>query len=720
MPTIKLFPDDKIVGVFRGFREGGLEFHADLVLPYRPEFQSIPMHGQYLLVQLESPDEAVLGRISSLSADGKFSSTAGEEFNIRAVSEGRVVPEDLRQQYLRYRVNMRVLGVLRSGPSGMMFVASHRRLPHVGSPIAFLSDDVLREVAGHNEDGAALGHLALGEYIYAQGAEGFTALPWMQIAAPEVMVKFPVRSLVSRRSFVFARAGFGKSNLVKLMLSNLYATQPEVEKRNGRAAAVGTVIFDPDGEYFWPDDKGRPGLCDVPALHDRIAVFTSREAPSAFYGSFIAGGTKLDLRELKASDVIGLALNPERQEQQNVLKLRGLGKGAWEELVTLVDRYRGETSDEDLARILKIDARSSTAELTAARSNIVRIVSEYHDSTSQFLLTLVQALKDGKLCIVDLSKLRGRHGLVLSSLVLRRIFEHNQDQFTKADPQTIPTIAVIEEAQSVLDERASAAAPFVEWVKEGRKYDLGAVLITQQPGSIQQELLSQGDNWFVFHLLSAGDLGKLKQANAHFSDDLLSSLLNEPIRGHGVFWSSAADKPCPVAIRALSFEDRTHVLDPDYQRGEIDVYARRQRGALLRAVRERLTTAPGGRSDTNGDSQPTLLKLASQTPGAEAELHEAGQDGDGDLHTALLAIAVRAIEQDSTTLSELRSRGKAWGGINRLIESALPHELPDRGDVAHALTPKALNHLFPRDAGGWHTFKHPTTYNRWIKAGPKP
>ena len=45
-------------------------------------------------------------------------------------------------------------------------------------------------------------------------------------------------------------------------------------KRGGRQVPVGTVIFDPDGEYFWPDDKGRPGLCDVPELQDKLVVFT--------------------------------------------------------------------------------------------------------------------------------------------------------------------------------------------------------------------------------------------------------------------------------------------------------------------------------------------------------------------------------------------------------------------------------------------------------------
>src|SRR5216684_1993436 len=94
LPPIELFPRSQVVGVFRGFREGGLEFHADLVLPYRNEFQSIPMHGQFVLVQLETPDEAVLGRITSFSSEGRLSSSVGEEYNIRAVRERREIPDD--------------------------------------------------------------------------------------------------------------------------------------------------------------------------------------------------------------------------------------------------------------------------------------------------------------------------------------------------------------------------------------------------------------------------------------------------------------------------------------------------------------------------------------------------------------------------------------------------------------------------------------------------
>lgn len=392
------------------------------------------------------------------------------------------------------------------------------------------SKEVLREIAGHNEKGAELGHFALGEYVYASGSEKLAVEDWMQIKEPDVLVKFPIESLVSRRSFIFTRAGFGKSNLNKLLFSKLYAETPTVEKRGGKKVPVGTVIFDPDGEYFWPDDKDRPGLCDVPELQDKIVVFTDREGPSDFYQSFVADGIKLDIRRLSPSDVIAIALSPERQSQQNVQKLRSLNQSKWERLVNLIARTGNQTPITDICDILDLTSNQEM-EALAARANMTRIVKSIHDKSSQLMDKLLYALTEGKLCVVDVSQMRGGQSLILSGLILRRIFDRNQEQFTARDPRTIPTIAVVEEAQSVLNETATAAEPYIAWVKEGRKYDLGALLITQQPGSISNDILSQGDNWFIFHLLSATDLTNVKKANAHFSEDLLSALLNEPIPG---------------------------------------------------------------------------------------------------------------------------------------------------------------------------------------------
>lgn len=690
MADFELFPKDKVVGIFRGFQQGGMEFHADLVLPYRNDFQNIPMHGQFLLVQLETQDEAVIGRIASFSSEGKLSFGSGEEFNIRAVREERSIPEDLREQYLKYRINIRVLGVLRKNGKGVTFVPSHRRLPHVGSKVAFPSDAVLRELAGHNIQGAALGHLAFGEYIYADGSSQLEAKEWMQILRPDVTVRFPIESLVARRSFIFARAGFGKSNLNKLLFSKLYETTPYVTKRAGRRVPVGTVIFDPDGEYFWPDDKGRPGLCDVPALEDKLVLFTERRNPSPFYQSFVAGGIKLDIRRLRPADVIAIALGPERQDQQNVRKLRGMSKERWATLVNLIDQNGNSAPLEEICRLLDLNAERQEAEALAARSNMTSIVRMLHDKSSQLMDRLIHSLSEGKLCVIDVSQMRGGQALVLSGLILRRIFDRNQAEFTEAEPKTIPTIAVVEEAQSVLTEGASAAEPYIAWVKEGRKYDLGALLITQQPGSIPVEILSQGDNWFIFHLLSSSDLSAVKKANAHFSDDLLSSLLNEPIPGQGVYWSSVGGTPYPISLRVSSFEHQFSMRDKDYKLPAGNTYA-----AKLNEEFRELSSEPIGAIPAPS-MQEGLLSL-DLTGGEEKQ----------DVMAGVEQRAIAALKEDKALVSKIESdSGAAWGEIKAFFLRVLPAQLDDREELAYRLVKLAMDQLYGPQNTGWMAFKN--------------
>ncbi len=677
---LELFPKDEIVGVFRGFREGGLEFHADLTLPYRPKLHNIPMHGQFLLVQLETPEEAVLGRICSLSADGRLTSGAGEQYSIRAVSEGRQVPDHLREEYLRYKVNIRVLGVLRMDDGMIRFAPSHRRLPHVGSPVAFPSDEVLRSLVGHYSAGAPLGFFALGEYIYGGSDPRLAAEDWVQVKPVAAIVNFPIQHLVSRRTFLFARAGYGKSNLNKLLFSTLYSSDCTITKRN-REVPIGTIIFDPDGEYFWPDDRGNPGLCDVPALRDRIVLFTSREAPSAFYESFIAGGIKLDVRRLRPSDVMSIALAPERQDQQNVRKLRGLNQNDWASLVDLIARDGNLADIEEVRKLVKLDEKQGDVEAFAARANMTSIVKMLHDPSSQLMDILLEALSAGKLCIVDVSQLRGGPSLVLSGLILRRIFDHNQEQFTRSDSKTIPTIAVVEEAQSVLHEKASASGPYIEWVKEGRKYDLGAVLITQQPGSIPTEILSQGDNWFIFHLLSASDLNNVSRANAHFSDDILSSLLNEPIAGQGVFWSGVSQMPFPISLRVLQFSQLYKSLDPHYNKSAVSTYASNLREQYKIDIRSDRVTATG-----DPESDRTVDEISPADPYREYQ-----------------KAAIQSLASNANFLRSLETNGIPWGVVTGILKDALPSKLSDRDAIAYNLVPSALETIVGTKEEKWTT-----------------
>ena len=154
--------------------------------------------------------------------------------------------------------------------------------------------------------------------------------------------------------------------------------------------------------------------------------------------------------------------------------------------------------------------------------------------------------------VFDISRLDSQTARWLSSMIVTRIFNRNKENFIKhGGTDLIKATFVLEEAHSVLGGRDGSSAPsaFVDLAKEGRKYNLGGIFITQQPGSIPTDIVSQGDNFFVFHLLSRTDLVSLSNANAHYSKDIITQILNEPIRGKSYMWTSHQPFVIPIMVR---------------------------------------------------------------------------------------------------------------------------------------------------------------------------
>jgi uncharacterized protein len=234
------------------------------------------------------------------------------------------------------------------------------------------------------------------------------------------------------------------------------------------------------------------------------------------------------------------------------------------------------------------------------------------------------------------------------------------------------------------------------------------VLVTQQPGSIPQQLLSQGDNFFVFHLLSAGDLQALKYANAHFSDDLLSSLLNEPLPGHGVFWSSAsaegAAKAYPIPVRILSFEQKHAPRDLACSSQAIDNYASQLRRRYERAIRAAVAHAP------TVDISEADAEVTSE-PGTP-DPTEVGAKRTLDPSAAIRRAAIQALAINADMLHRAGSGdGIPWMEVQRFLESTLPPEVvgslvPDPNDWAFRLVAPALTEIFGLD--GWRRDKQPS------------
>lgn len=340
------------IGIFKGFTESGREFLAEVVTPYHPEF--IPLLGSFILVTVVD-HQALLGRITQFYPMGTMAGAEADEYLSHLQRLNRPVPEDVKELKLRYNVKVRLLGTVELSDNQFRYRPGVRSLPHLGAGVCLPTDEALQFVCnarlGDEPDAIPVGHYALGDREF-----------------PNLEVRFSFSRLLSRRTLVFARAGYGKSNLIKLLVSKLYEQSPK----------VGMLIFDPEGEYSFRDAHGRPGLADVPGIGERLVVFTDRQPPDTKYNQLIAGPVLLNLANVAAAQVVDICLPEERRNTVYATRLKGFRSHEWSKLVHLLYE-EGFRLDEDVIREefnIKRDPDAIIRNITPiVRASITRIPS---------------------------------------------------------------------------------------------------------------------------------------------------------------------------------------------------------------------------------------------------------------------------------------------------------------------------------------------------------
>jgi DNA helicase HerA-like ATPase len=525
----ELYANTPAVGLLKGFSPVPHQLEVDVVVPHQE--RGLPGFGEFLLVEL-SADEAMVGRVSRYHAAGQLATDRGDAYLGDLAKTEDSVPAPLMRQMLRYNLKMQLLGHLQidSEPGRFKYSVGERAFATLGSKVRTPSDSALAflcNVGLENDPTAApLGHLVYG-----------------QRELKSVPVRFSIGRLKGRRSFVFARAGYGKSNLIKYLMSQLYASPPD----------VGLLIFDPEGEYALPDAHGRPGLVNVPALRERISLYTNRNVEPT-YEHFVKGNVYVDFGDFPPQDIVASFIPAEKQEMVFANLLRSLKFDAWKQLVQLLAKDEYAADEQQIAKLLRYKPRKDDVSLGAIKNNLLSPIRRLHRSGATLGKNIIEELKQNRVVIADVSLLGAEDGLAITGMLMRRIFQHNVRHLTDVAGHPLRCLTILEEAQTVLGDRTlDERDVFVRWVKEGRKYGLGCILVTQQPSSISNQIISQGDNFFVLHLLNEGDLQTLKRHNAYFSDDILEFIRGEPIPGNCYFWS-APSQPFVLPARVCNFE----------------------------------------------------------------------------------------------------------------------------------------------------------------------
>ena len=85
-------------------------------------------------------------------------------------------------------------------------------------------------------------------------------------------------------------------------------------------------------------------------------------------------------------------------------------------------------------------------------------------------------------------------------------------------------LLLMEEAHNYLNNEGSALPVVQKIVKEGRKYGIGAMIVSQRPSEVNSTILSQCGTFFALRLANATDRGHITSAVTDNLEGLTSML----------------------------------------------------------------------------------------------------------------------------------------------------------------------------------------------------
>lgn len=172
--------------------------------------------------------------------------------------------------------------------------------------------------------------------------------------------------------------------------------------------------------------------------------------------------------------------------------------------------------------------------------------------------------------IVDLSGVPNEVAGIASALVARMLFSIKLWQSTE-EREKAPALLVCEEAHRYVPDRGEAQYEAAQeairrLAKEGRKYGIGLMLVSQRPSEIDPTVLSQCNSWLVLRLTNETDREHVKSI---LPDSLagLTKVLSGLRRREAIFVGQATLLPSRIMIRKLAETQLPRSHDIDFDKG---------------------------------------------------------------------------------------------------------------------------------------------------------
>ena len=285
----------------------------------------------------------------------------------------------------------------------------------------------------------------------------------------DVDVHLDGHSLFTHHVLIPATTGRGKSNLVKVMLWSALDS-----------GKFGIFVLDPHDEYYGRNDKGLHNHPDA----KKNLLYYSTDAPPG------ENTLVINLKTLEPEHFDGILELTSAQEEAFSTFNKEF-KENWIENIVLGTEV--EKVDKRTLRVLQRKLKTSLG--VSAKDRELICDSEVFSTTAgeSTLRSIVSALENGKIVVVDTSRLSDEAELLIGSAIASEIFYRYRESKGKGTLNEKPPISiVIEEAPRVLstDKIEQGGNVYSTIAREGRKFKVGLIAITQLTSVIPRMILT--------------------------------------------------------------------------------------------------------------------------------------------------------------------------------------------------------------------------------------
>ena len=254
------------------------------------------------------------------------------------------------------------------------------------------------------------------------------------------------------------------------------------------------------------------------------------------------------------------------------------------EFVKHIDKIQGQkpSKNENLAASSgrdKIDSILKKLKVLRTSPQLSFIMDEFNAKSPKLEDVLAQFFgvikddetgEDKNLRIIDISGLPNEVAGPLTALIARLIFQYKLWQ-TREEREKDPVLFICEEAHRYVPNHGEA--PYKEAqeavrriAKEGRKYGVGLMLISQRPSDVESTVLSQCNSWIILRLTNSSDQ---EHVSKFLPDSLtgLTKMLPSLTRREAIFVGEAAALPSRIRIKKLTEEQLPDSNDISFVKG---------------------------------------------------------------------------------------------------------------------------------------------------------